>query len=184
MKVFDFVTDTSTLCVFDLVAHRHRLSDDADWWSLSSEAIAEINRGNAVIVDLGMDGKFSVAVHEAADFEPSVVCNINCPSGRIFVGAGEEITSDGLEPECVRGGAFLTVMPGCYRVAIAKSSPMGVLVCLSKSSGASNAVIANMSAEDNMLMNAGILQAVGVPDSKVELLLQNSAGFAGSIPCP
>jgi hypothetical protein len=115
-----FVTDTATLCVFDVAALSHRLGDDADWWSISSEALQEENAGNVAFVDLGQDGKYEVQRVTSLEPTSGLQLHLSCPSGRVFVGAGEEVTSDGLQPECVRGGAFFHVCPGPYTLRIAR----------------------------------------------------------------
>lgn len=112
-----FVTDTATMCVFDLYALRHRLVDDVDWWSIQNEELSEVNQGNVAFVSLNDDGEYEVIVaNELLDSDCEV--NIRCPSGQVFIGAGEEVTSDGLEPECVRGGVFFNIPAGSYRVAL------------------------------------------------------------------
>jgi len=138
MESFEFVTDTATMCVFDPVALRHRLDDDADWWSIERDEILEMNQGNVVFIDLGTDGKFAVKIGEIEDKEQSVGCNIKCPSGRIFAGSGEEVTSDGCEPEGLRGGIFLIREPGNYRVEVARRSQNGITLYIKKTSEASN----------------------------------------------
>jgi hypothetical protein len=123
MKSFSFVTDTATLCVFDVTQLKHRLQDDADWWSVPSEELLEVNKGNAVFVSIATDGKFAVRVMDDLLVGGTIVrAHLNVASGRVFVGAGEEVTSEGLEPECVRGGAFLELSPlGTYLVEIRRS---------------------------------------------------------------
>jgi hypothetical protein len=39
-------------------------------------------------------------------------------SGRFFVGAGEYMTSDGMEPEAVCGNVFVERPPGTYRAVV------------------------------------------------------------------
>jgi len=122
MENFEFVTDAATLCVFDPEALRHRLSDDADWWSDSEERNLEMNLGNVAFFDLGGDGKFTVVIKDGKAASSKTPREIRCASGRIFVGAGEEATSDGLEPECVRGGAFLAREVGVYFIQVVRIS--------------------------------------------------------------
>ncbi|WP_345860728.1 DUF6386 family protein [Shewanella algae] len=113
MSYYDFSTDTSTLCVFDLESMKHRFYDDADWWSIQRDALLEMNNGNVAFISLPEDGDYSFSIIDEI-FEPSIEVNLNAPSGHLFIGAGEEVTSDELEPECVRGGIFLDLKPGKY----------------------------------------------------------------------
>jgi hypothetical protein len=46
--------------------------------------------------------------------------NLRAPSGRIFLGAAEEVTADGFEPEAIRGGMFLDVQPGGYWLCVSR----------------------------------------------------------------
>lgn len=110
---FNFVTDTSTLCIFDLACLKHRLDNDVDWWSLPEDELSEINLGNVAFLGLGKDGEFLV---EVVDFiaDPMIKTNLRVCLGNVFVGAGEEVTADELEPECVRGGGFITMEAGNY----------------------------------------------------------------------
>lgn len=110
---FKFVTDTSTLCVFDLECLKHRLDDDADWWSIPSDELLEVNNGNVAFFDLADDGEFIVNLFDNIN-NPKFRTNLKVPSGKVFIGAGEEVTSDGLEPECIRGGTIIDLKPGNY----------------------------------------------------------------------
>jgi len=120
MKMFEFVTDTATMCVYDLEALKHRLVDAADWWSLRAEEMSEVSQGNAAFINLGKDGKFVVVTDSGQDSTGWLKCNLKVPSGRVFVGAAEEVTSDGLEPECIRGGEWLQVAPGTYVLSVGR----------------------------------------------------------------
>ncbi|WP_373275999.1 DUF6386 family protein, partial [Serratia marcescens] len=55
-KTFSFTTDTATLSIFDLVSLNHRVSDDADWWSIPEDELEEVNKGNVLFLNLGEDG--------------------------------------------------------------------------------------------------------------------------------
>lgn len=33
---------------FDLVSLNHRVSDDADWWSIPEDELEEVNKGNVL----------------------------------------------------------------------------------------------------------------------------------------
>jgi hypothetical protein len=110
-----FSTDTATMCIFDLAALKHRLSDDADWWSIPRAELEEVNLGNVAFLGLGEDGSYSVTIVDHVD-GPTISTNINVPSGQIFLGAAEEVTGDELEPEALRGGAFLRIPTGIYNI--------------------------------------------------------------------
>lgn len=130
MKI-NFVTDTATMCVFDIASLRHRLDDDADWWSIPEDEIAEVNKGNAAFLGLGRDGLYQVEVVES--LRTATPIRIKCPSGKVFVGAGEEATSDGLEPEGIRG-EFLLIDPGTYELHAEFVGASEIQIALSKTS--------------------------------------------------
>ena len=118
---FNVATATSMLCVYDLECLKHRLEDSADWWTIPNDEMQEVNQGNIAFIGLGADGTYHVSlVDSLPNFQAEV--RIKAPSGRLFVGAGEEVSSDGLEPEGLRGGRFVSVAPGDYIVRIAKIS--------------------------------------------------------------
>ena len=109
-----FVTDTSTLCVFDLECLKHRINDDADWWSIPEDELLEVNNGNVIFIGVGEDGEYNISFRDQI-LNPKVVASLNVVSGRVFIGAGEEVTADGLEPECLDGGIFLDLPKGVYQ---------------------------------------------------------------------
>jgi hypothetical protein len=115
-----FMTDTATLIVVDPACVRHRLDDDADWWSIPTEEVAEVNLGNALFVNLGCDGIYNLEITgEAAPADVKWVdALVRNESGRFFVGAGEYMTSGGCEPEAVYGNVFIERPPGAYRVLV------------------------------------------------------------------
>lgn len=116
-------TDTATVVVFDPDRMKHRLADDADWWSVPDEEVPEINRGNVLFVTLGADGVYDLEVTgESPEIgSPGVSALLRNESGRLFVGAGEYVTSDGLEPEAVYGNVFIYCSPGVYRATVQRS---------------------------------------------------------------
>lgn len=118
---FQFTTDTSTLSVFDLAALQHRVEADADWWvHPPSVQVAEVNAGSVAFIDLGPDGPYAGKLHEEPISGASLSLLLACPSGRVFLGAAEETTADGMEPDCTRGGLLLTLQPGAYQLSIAR----------------------------------------------------------------
>lgn len=54
------VTDTATLCLYDLAALKHRLEDTSDWWSIPVDELAEVNAGHCLFLNLGADGVYEV----------------------------------------------------------------------------------------------------------------------------
>lgn len=121
-----FVTDAATLCIFDAECLKHRLNDDSDWWSISDDEVEEVNSGNVAFIGLGTDGQYDVILVDTLD-TPSCVVNLKVVSGKLFVGAGEEVTSDGIEPDCTRGGYFINKLPGNYIVAIGRKADDSLL---------------------------------------------------------
>lgn len=136
MADFKFATDTATMCVFDPDCLKHRLEDDADWWTVPSAELEEVNQGNVAFLGLNQDGAYEFRiVAELADAQIRV--NLKVPSGRLFYGAGEEVTSDGMEPDCTRGGTFCDVEPGNYTL-LARKDVNFLTLCLMKSGTAIN----------------------------------------------
>jgi len=115
-----FKTDTATLIVVDPACVRHRINDDADWWSVPAEELGEVNRGNALFVNLGSDGTYDLditgeAPPAGAQFADVLIRN---EGGLFFVGAGEHMTSEGMEPEAAHGNVYVDCPPGTYRVVV------------------------------------------------------------------
>jgi len=134
---FRFTTDTASIAVFDVQALQHRLDDRADWWSLPSEELLELNRGNLVIVGLGVDGTYSCHVHDGPlqGHSNAVSARVRCISDRLFVGPGENIVGGGLTPALEFGGAFVQVGPGNYLVQIQLNGPDEVEVAINSVEG-------------------------------------------------
>ncbi|MDN2676495.1 MULTISPECIES: DUF6386 family protein [unclassified Janthinobacterium] len=109
------VTGTATLCVFDPALLRHKLEDDCDWWSIPSAELAAVNAGQVAFFNVGGDGAYDIALH-AELAEPHVVVHLAVVSGRVFIGAGEDVTGGGLEPDTAYGGLFVDVPAGSYRL--------------------------------------------------------------------
>jgi len=111
------VTDTATLVLFDPACMRHRLADTVDWWSIAEDELAEVNLGNAAFFNVPGDGRYALALVDAATLgAPAVSVNLRNLSGRFFLGEGEMMSADGLEPEAVHGNVFFEAAPGAYRV--------------------------------------------------------------------
>ena len=109
------VTGTATLCVFDPALLRHKLEDECDWWSIPSAELAAVNAGQVAFFNVGGDGAYELALH-AELAEPQVNVHLAVVSGRVFIGAGEDVTGGGLEPDTAYGGLFVDLPAGSYRV--------------------------------------------------------------------
>ena len=115
LRTCAFVTDTATLCVFDPAMLRHKLADDCDWWSIPSAELAAVNAGQAAFFNLGGDAAYALELHaELAEPQASVYLSVR--SGRVYIGAGEDVTGGGLEPDAACGGLFVDLPAGNYRV--------------------------------------------------------------------
>jgi len=133
---FRLATDTSTLLMCDPARLKHRLSDSADWWCWPpEEQLKEVNEGNAAFVDLGSDGVYEVQVVFGAPGDGLPLVRLACPTGTLFIGAGEEATSEGLEPEAIRGGCFVKVVPGSVTVHIARGAGNSLKVVVASIAG-------------------------------------------------
>ncbi|WWM60110.1 DUF6386 family protein [Paenibacillus tundrae] len=49
---FSFITDTATMCIYDLGTLKHRLQDTVDWWSIPEDELAEVNAGHCLFINL------------------------------------------------------------------------------------------------------------------------------------
>jgi hypothetical protein len=112
-------TDTATICIYDLSALRHRVTDVGDWWSIPRNELQELNLRNAAILNLGSDGTYEVSVRPLLA-KTDVRISLGAPSGKVFIGTGEEISGGGFEPTGQWGGFFLDIAPGDYEVSIAR----------------------------------------------------------------
>ena len=99
MHEFTISTDTASLAFFDVESLKHRLSDTADWWDLEEDLIEEINEGKLGFCALRSDGYYKVSVAFTSATEADAEFNLASPSGRLFIGPGEEITGAGYDPD-------------------------------------------------------------------------------------
>ncbi|MDQ0252327.1 hypothetical protein J2W22_004415 [Sphingomonas kyeonggiensis] len=111
-------TDTATICIFDVGAMKHRVNDVGDWWSIPANELAEVQNGNALFLNLGTDGTYQLEIVDEID-QSAVSFNLNTPSGRVFIGAGEEMSGGGFEPEGM-SGFFVEVREPNYRVFVSR----------------------------------------------------------------
>ena len=114
-KLVTIVTGTATVCVFDPALVRHKLDDDCDWWSIPGAELAAVNAGQVAFFNVGGDGAYDIALY-AELAEPHASVHLAVASGRVFIGAGEDVTGGGLEPDTACGGLFVDVPAGSYRV--------------------------------------------------------------------
>ncbi|WP_274851209.1 DUF6386 family protein [Serratia marcescens] len=133
-KTFSFTTDTATLSIFDLVSLKHRVSDDADWWSIPDDELEEVNKGNVLFLNLGEDGQYTVRVVDNIS-ENYKSLFLNVPSGKVFVGAGEDTSGGDLEPDGSEymSGVFLILEIGNYEVRFRRDS-LDIVISFVKSS--------------------------------------------------
>lgn len=126
-KHLSFVTDTATMCIFDLVCLRHRLQDDPDWWAIPAHEVGEVNDANVGFLNLGEDGRYNVTILEERPIGACAFLNLKGPTGRFFIGCGEEVTGGGLEPEGIRGGGFIELPAANYRLSARRDGHLVLL---------------------------------------------------------
>ncbi|EOC3625773.1 DUF6386 family protein [Enterobacter hormaechei] len=79
-EIIHFQTNTATVVIYDLVSLKHRVNDDADWWSLPEDEVVEINKGNVLFLNVGDDGTYKVYIKN--DVEEYIgALFLNVPSG-------------------------------------------------------------------------------------------------------
>lgn len=134
-KKFSFTTDTATLTIFDLASLKHRVHDEADWWSIPEDEIYEINQGNVLFFNLGNDGDYIVTINDDLD-EAYGPFFLKVPSGRVYIGAGEDTSGGELEPDGsdYMAGVFLELAPGNYEFKIKKLND-NIILSLKESEG-------------------------------------------------
>ncbi|MCQ2999940.1 DUF6386 family protein [Pseudomonas syringae] len=121
-KEFSIFTDTATLSIFDLGAINHRVSDAPDWWSIVEDEILEINEGNIAFLGLGDDGSYTIRVLDSIENAAGTL-NLHFPSGKVFIGAGEDTSGGDLEPDesDVIQGEILDFALGHYSMRFARA---------------------------------------------------------------
>ncbi|NJQ18138.1 hypothetical protein HCO69_00620 [Pantoea sp. LS15] len=139
-KIISIQTDTATLVIYDLMSLKHRINDDADWWSLPEDEVEEINKGNVLFLNLGDDGAYKVHIKNDVD-EYTGSLFLNVPSGKVFIGAGEDVTGGDLEPDDsdVISGEFITLKPDSYNVKYKKHGS-DVLISFAKTTCTENSL--------------------------------------------
>ncbi|WP_458123592.1 DUF6386 family protein [Paenibacillus sp. Z3-2] len=135
---FQMVTDTATLCLYDLAALRHRVQDTSDWWSIPEDELAEVNAGHCLFLNLGADGVYEVEWSlEDADSDRDSDCvaeqgsvyHLQVPSGNVYLGAAEDVSGGELEPDESCEGVLFRLKPGNYACIISrKASRISILM--------------------------------------------------------
>ncbi|WP_434924532.1 DUF6386 family protein [Enterobacter asburiae] len=139
-KSINIQTDTATLVIYDLMSLKHRIDDDADWWSLPEDEVEEINKGNVIFLNLGDDGAYKVHIKNEVD-KCTGSLFLSVPSGKVFIGAGEDVTGGDLEPDDsdAISGEFISLEPGSYEVKYKKQGS-DVLVSFTKATITGNSL--------------------------------------------
>lgn len=139
-KIISIQTDTATLVIYDLMSLKHRINDDADWWSVQEDEVEEINKGNLLFLNLGDDGAYKVHIKNDVD-EYTGSLFLSVPSGKVFIGAGEDVTGGDLEPDDsdAISGEFISLDPGSYEVKYKKQGS-DVLVSFTKATITGNSL--------------------------------------------
>ncbi|EOD1031944.1 MULTISPECIES: DUF6386 family protein [Enterobacter] len=109
--------------IYDLVSLKHRVNDDADWWSLPENKVEEINKGNVLFLNLGDDGVYKVLTkHDVDEYTGALFLKV--PSGKVVIGAGEDVTDGDLQPDDsdVISGELIILESGSYEVKYKKQS--------------------------------------------------------------
>ncbi|EOC4157202.1 MULTISPECIES: DUF6386 family protein [Enterobacter] len=109
--------------MYDLVSLKHRVNDDADWWSLPENKVEEINKGNVLFLNLGDDGVYKVLTkHDVDEYTGALFLKV--PSGKVVIGAGEDVTDGDLQPDDsdVISGELIILESGSYEVKYKKQS--------------------------------------------------------------
>ncbi|HHE4935327.1 TPA: DUF6386 family protein [Enterobacter hormaechei] len=109
--------------MYDLVSLKHRVNDDAEWWSLPENEVEEINKGNVLFLNLGDDGVYKVLIkHDVDEYAGALFLKV--PSGKVVIGAGEDVTDGDLQPDDsdVISGELIILESGSYEVKYKKQS--------------------------------------------------------------
>ncbi|MCL8094300.1 DUF6386 family protein [Enterobacter hormaechei] len=109
--------------MYDLVSLKHRVNDDADWWSLPENKVEEINKGNVLFLNFGDDGVYKVLTkHDVDEYTGALFLKV--PSGKVVIGAGEDVTDGDLQPDDsdVISGELIILESGSYEVKYKKQS--------------------------------------------------------------
>ncbi|UFH49884.1 DUF6386 family protein [Pseudomonas sp. KNUC1026] len=139
-RTFSVITDTATIVIFDLEAIRHRIADAPDWWSISQDEMLETNLGNIAFLGIGQDGEYLIKIVQDVEKADGSLY-LNFPSGQVFIGAGEDTTGGGLEPDGTPSiqGQILQFSPGSHCVKF-KRNGTTLELSLTASQGGCNSI--------------------------------------------
>lgn len=121
------VTDTATMCLYDLGALKHRVEDTSDWWSIPADELAEVNAGHCLFLNLGADGVYEVEwsmqdVDAERVAERGKVYHLQVPSGNVYLGAADDVSGGDLEPDESCEGVLFQLKPGNYACIISREA--------------------------------------------------------------
>lgn len=125
-RTINLFTDVSEIAIFDTVCLKHRLNEPSDWPTITAEVLAEINKGNLILIDVCQDGHYELEIYQNEIFDEENILEvfIRCPSGRLYFGPGEMVTGDGVEPgvdlKHNLRGEFIHLPPGNFLISILK----------------------------------------------------------------
>ncbi|GAS83342.1 DUF6386 family protein [Paenibacillus amylolyticus] len=126
---FQMVTDTATMCLYDLAALKHRAQDTSDWWSIPADELAEVNAGHCLFLNLGADGVYEVEWSlEDVEVDPERVAergkvyHLQVPSGNVYLGAADDVSGGDLEPDESCEGVLFQLKPGNYACIISREA--------------------------------------------------------------
>lgn len=141
---FQMVTDTATLCLYDLAALKHRFEDTSDWWSIPEDELSEVNAGHCLFLNLGADGVYEVewSLEDAeveSDSDDVVkrekVYHLQVPSGHVYLGAADDVTGGELEPDETCEGVMFQLNPGNYACIISREASRIAIVMTPSTQG-------------------------------------------------
>ncbi|WP_417649705.1 DUF6386 family protein, partial [Enterobacter hormaechei] len=92
-------------------------------WSLPEDEVEEINKGNVLFLNLGDDGVYKVLTkHDVDEYTGALFLKV--PSGKVVIGAGEDVTDGDLQPDDsdVISGELIILESGSYEVKYKKQS--------------------------------------------------------------
>ncbi|WP_339166737.1 DUF6386 family protein [Paenibacillus sp. FSL R5-0341] len=128
-RTFQMVTDTATMCLYDLATLKHRVEDTSDWWSIPEDELAEVNAGHCLFLNLGADGVYEVEWSlEDVEGDPERVAergkvyHLQVPSGHVYLGAADDVSGGELEPDETCEGVLFQLKPGNYACIVSREA--------------------------------------------------------------
>ncbi len=127
-----FDTDTATMAIFDPAQLMHRCKDDADWWSIAEDELAEQKQANALFINLADDGIYHLDVYNHSCHYESSIAHIKgviqISSGCLYLGAAEQVPAGGLGPDTTAGGCLIFAECGAVEVCVYRPTPQQLVV--------------------------------------------------------